>query len=674
MKSKIYFSKNVHLIGTLKHRVLNSVFLLFILIAGISVSSVAQEAQYTRPSWWFGAAAGANFNFYQGSTQKLNADFSAPVAFHEGNSVSLFAAPTIEFYMPGSGLGFMLQAGYDSRKGSFTQVITPCNCPADLSTDLSYLSIEPSIRWAPFKSNFYLFGGPRFAFNIAKSFNYSLGINPDYPEHEPTPDVNGDLSDINKTIISMQIGAGYDIHLSSLRNRTQFVLSPFVSYQPYFGQDPRSTETWNINTLRVGAAIKFGLGKLIPAPAEVLIQDSEVRFYVKAPKNIPVNRTVREIFPLRNYVFFDMGSTTISNRYELLSKEQVKAFKIDNLELFAPKNLSGRSKRQMIVYYNILNILGDRMEKNPTATINLVGSSDKGPKDGQLMAAAIENYLVDVFGINTTRINTIGQDKPNIPSEKPGATLDLELLREGDNRVSIESNSTELLMEFQNGPKAALKPIEIILTQEAPLDSYVSFNVDGGNNAFSSWSLEITDEKSIKQSYGPYYQEHISIPGNSILGNKPEGDYKVKMIGITKSGKTVQKETMVHMELWTPPKSAEGLRYSILYEFDDSKAIDIYEKYLTEVVVPKIPLDATVLIHGYTDIIGEEFHNLNLSLARANDVLKILENGLLKVNRKDVQFEIYGFGEDQNLSPFENNYPEERFYNRTVIIDIIAKK
>ncbi|MFZ1255812.1 MAG: OmpA family protein, partial [Saprospiraceae bacterium] len=233
---------------------------------------------------------------------------------------------------------------------------------------------------------------------------------------------------------------------------------------------------------------------------------------------------------------------------------------------------------------------------------------------------------------------------------------------------------TELLMEFQNGPKAALKPIEIILTQEAPLDSYVSFNVDGGNNAFSSWSLEITDEKSVKQSYGPYYQEHISIPGNSILGNKPEGDYKVKMIGITKSGKTVQKETMVHMELWTPPKSAEGLRYSILYEFDDSKAIDIYEKYLTEVVVPKIPVDATVLIHGYTDIIGEEFHNLNLSLARANDVLKILENGLLKVKRKDVQFEIYGFGEDQNLSPFENNYPEERFYNRTVIIDIIAKK
>jgi hypothetical protein len=37
----------------------------------------------------------------------------------------------------------------------------------------------------------------------------------------------------------MQIGAGYDIPLSSDRNKTQFVLSPFVSFQPYFGQNPR---------------------------------------------------------------------------------------------------------------------------------------------------------------------------------------------------------------------------------------------------------------------------------------------------------------------------------------------------------------------------------------------------------------------------------------------------
>jgi hypothetical protein len=60
----------------------------------------------------------------------------------------------------------MLQAGYDSRKGDFDQVITACDCPADLSTNLSYITVEPSLRFAPFKSNFYLYGGPRLAFNL----------------------------------------------------------------------------------------------------------------------------------------------------------------------------------------------------------------------------------------------------------------------------------------------------------------------------------------------------------------------------------------------------------------------------------------------------------------------------------------------------------------------------
>jgi hypothetical protein len=39
-----------------------------------------------------------------------------------------------------------------------------------------------------------------------------------------------------------------------------------------------------------------------------------------------------------------------------------------------------------------------------------------------------------------------------------------------------------------------------------------------------------------------------------------------------------------------------------------------------------------------------------------------------------VKFEVYGFGEDKTAAPFENKFPEERFYNRTVVIDIIPKK
>jgi outer membrane protein OmpA-like peptidoglycan-associated protein len=146
------------------------------------------------------------------------------------------------------------------------------------------------------------------------------------------------------------------------------------------------------------------------------------------------------------------------------------------------------------------------------------------------------------------------------------------------------------------------------------------------------------------------------------------------MVGQTKSGKTVKKETSVHMVLWTPPKNEEMMRFSIIYEFNVSTAITIYERYLTDIVIPKIPTNGTVIIHGHTDIIGEEAYNQKLSLARANDVRTIIENGLSKAGRNDVKFQVFGFGEDIDFSPFENNFPEERFYNRTVIIDIIPQE
>jgi outer membrane protein OmpA-like peptidoglycan-associated protein len=652
---------------------------LFVLIAtSLQTPIAAQIPTYTQPSWWFGAAAGANFNFYSGSTQKLNADLTVPKTFQKGMGVGLFLAPLIEFHRPTSNWGVMLQVGYDGRSGKFKQVTNPCNCPADLSTKLSYITIELSLRFAPFKSHFYLFGGPRLAFNMSKSFTYKVGKNPEYPNQAANPDQKGDLSDVQSMIISMQIGAGYDFPISAAGKQNQFILSPFISFHPYFGQAPRSIETWNVNTLRVGVAFKFGRGSAVaplenaklPLPITATF-DPEARLSVHAPANIPVERRVRETFPLRNYVFFDKGSSSIPNRYVLLTKSEVANFDETQLEVYQPKTLSGRSKRQMVVYYNILNILGNRMQNNPSATITLVGSSANGPADGKLMAESIKTYLVDVFEIDGARITTLGRDKPKIPSEKPGATQENELLVEGDRRVSIESSSAAMLMEFQSGPEAPLKPVEIVTVQEAPLDSYVTFDVGGGKEEYTSWSVEIKDDKGVVQNFGPYTKEKISIPGKSILGTRAQGNYKVTMVGTTKAGKKVSKDTTVHMVLWTPTKDEEGTRFSVIYEFNDSKAIAMYGTYLAEVVTPKIPKNGTVIIHGYTDIIGDEAYNQKLSLARANDVKGILESSLAKAGRNDVKFEVYGFGEDESLVPFENKYPEQRFYNRTVVIDII---
>ncbi|MDD4108471.1 MAG: outer membrane beta-barrel protein [Prolixibacteraceae bacterium] len=639
----------------------------------------APGATYTQPSWWFGAAGGANFSFYQGTTQHLTNDFMVPTAFGDGRGTGLFAAPIMEFHRAGTMLGFMLQAGYDNRKGSWEQVRTPCNCPADLETGLSYVTVEPSIRIAPFKSNFYIYGGPRLAFNIDKSFLYQEGISPDYPNVPARPDVKGEFSDINKSVISMQIGAGYDISLSADTKQNQAVLSPFVAFHPYFGQDPRSIESWNLTTLRAGIALKFGRGRKIAAKEEVYrpvaaLVDPDVTFTVNAPINVPAERRVRETFPVRNYIFFNEGSVEIPNRYVLLRKDQVKDFSEDQLEVFIPKELTGRSKRQMTVYYNVLNILGDRMVKYPNTSVTMTGSSREGIQDGKAMAETTKKYLTDVFEIAPARIQTEGRLKPVTPSEQPGGKLELALLREEDRRVSVASSSPELLMEFHSGNDVPLKPVEINVVQEAPLDSYVTFNVAGADKAFSSWSMELEDKQGKVQKFGPYSRETVSIPGKTILGTRSEGNYKITMVGRTKTGRQIRKETTANLVLWTPPVTEEMMRFSVIYEFNNSEAIAMYDKYLTEVVTPKIPQNGLVIIHGHTDIIGGEDINQKLSIARANDVKGIMGKALARVNRTDVKFEVHGFGEDENLATFDNKFPEERFYNRTVIIDIIPMK
>jgi outer membrane protein OmpA-like peptidoglycan-associated protein len=658
---------------------LKSILITLLVTLGLITSMTAQTQEtFTKPSWWFGVATGTNLNFHRGSTQQLNDDLRAPAAFHNGFDGGLYVAPSIEYYRPNTRLGMMLQFGYDSRQAVFDEVLTPCDCPMGLSSKLTYLTIEPSLRFAPFKSDFYMYAGPRLAFNYDKSFEYQLGINPAYPDQFESPAVKGDFSEVEKTIISMQIGMGYDIPFSSQNRRTQFVVSPFVAFHPYFGQNPRSFETWNITTLRAGAVIKFGVGKKASALNEentlAVLARPKVDFIVNSPRNIPAERTVNETFPVINYVFFDLGSTEIPNRYVTLNKNQVKDFKEDQVDLFTPSNLSGRSDRQMIVYYNILNILGDRMVKNPGSSVKLVGSSEKGPADGREMAESVKTYLVNIFEINASRITTEGRNKPAIPSEKPGATNELILLREGDRRVSIESNSPALLMEFQSGPFAPLKPIKIVNIQEAPVDSYVTFHNEGSNEAFRSWRLEIEDKDGRVQHFGPYTQEKVAIPGKAILGTNPKGDYNVKMIGTTAEGASEVKETKVSMVLWTPSKSEEVMRFSVPYNFDESSSIAMYEKYLTEVVAPKIPENGKVIIHGYTDIIGETAYNQSLSERRANDVKAILQKALTRAGRTDVTFEVNGYGEDTHTSPFDNKRPEERFYNRTVIIDILPKK
>ncbi|MHB1921315.1 MAG: OmpA family protein [Chitinophagaceae bacterium] len=639
--------------------------MMLLILAGFMANG--QNVNRVQPTWWFGESVAANFNYYRGTTQMLNDNLTVPTAFHKGYGVRPYASLLME-YRPNRFWGGMLNLAYDNRGGKFDGVMAPCNCPANLSTNISYINIEPSLRLAPFGNAFYIFAGPTIDFNITKSFTYTQ-------LHQS--DTRADWSNIRSTVLSGQAGAGVDIPVSNPRSATQMEISPFVSFQTDFGHAPRSVESWDMYTIRAGIALKFGTGKrsapetVQAEPVPVPIPEKDVDFSVRAPKVVPLNRLVKETFPLINSVFFDQGSTEIPNRYVQLSPSQADSFQVSQLQQGQPNNLNyGRSSRELAVYYNILNILGDRLRNHPQSTISLIGSSVNNPAEGKVMAENIKQYLVNNFGIDSSRIQTEGSSMPSIPSQEPGATKDLTLLHQEDRRVDIVSNSPEMLMQVGGATAPYLKPVEISTVEQNPLDSYVLFNADGAQAALQSWTVDVTDEQGNVQHYGPYTQDQASVPGKTILGNNTQGNYKVEMIGITKDGGTIKKESSVSL-MKANEAHQEGLRYSILFNFDKSQTIASYAKFLTDVVTPLIPDNGTVIIHGHTDIIGSKKYNLTLSQNRAMGAQKIIEQALSDSGKTGVKFETLGFGSDESTAPFGNTLPEERFYNRTVIFDII---
>lgn len=649
--------------------------LVILMVSFTGITATAQDAARVQPIWWFGQSGALNFNNYRGTTQMLNGNLSVPTAFHKGNSIRPYISLLTE-YRPNKTLGGMLNIAWDNRGGEFNTVMAPCNCPADLSTGLSYLAIEPSLRLAPFSSAFYVFAGPTLGINLSKAFVY---------QQDKQVDVREDWSNIRKTVFSAQAGLGIDIPVSAKSSETQMTISPFASFQTDLGNAPRTVESWSNYTIRTGIALKFGTRKtalkkvpdaLATTPVTVkekpvTVAEKEVIFSVRAPKIVPAERQVKETFPLRNAVFFDMGSSAIPSRYVQLNSTDAKAFKEEGLQQNQPVNLNmGRSARQMAVYYNILNITGDRLRNSTNSTITLTGSSANNPEEGKLMAENIKAYLVNYFGINPSRINTLGRNKPVTPSEQPGATQELALLREGDRRVDIESNSTELLLQVGGSTSPFLKPVQFTSYQVDPLDSHVILNAEGASTLMKSWSVQVVDERGFSTYYGPYYTDRASVPGTTILGENASGNYKIIMTGETVSGRAVKKESSVSL-IKVEKSKEEGLRYSILFDFDKADALAYYEKFLTDVVTPLIADYSTVIIHGHTDIIGDAKYNHTLSHERAIGTQRIIEAALNRAGKRNVKFESLGFGEDENLAPFNNKFPEERFYNRSVIIDII---
>ncbi len=369
--------------------------------------------------------------------------------------------------------------------------------------------------------------------------------------------------------------------------------------------------------------------------------------------------TIIDSSPLLNYIFFDSGQSSIPDRYKLL-KTQAETAAFDEKML----------KNTMTKYYNVLNIIGKRLIENPKAAIELVGCiSNKGTEKNNLTlsqarAESVKSYLQYLWNIDPARITVTARKLPEKPS-----TGKVEQARVENQRVEIHSDSFDILdsikstytFEMADSNELSVQPnietgydlatwkIEIKSGQEV-------LNLkEGQSNVIQGYTFDLAGFGLDKIS--AYDQMTITASLTDITGQTFESMPITIPVSYTKRVKAkAQKTEQKVMEKYA----------LILFDYDSAEIKERNQIVLDRVVRRLLELpDAKVTILGQTDSIGKEAYNVDLSQRRAQSVYQaVMENEI--TNPERIEFK----GNGPNDPPFDNDMPEGRSFNRTVIITL----
>jgi len=360
----------------------------------------------------------------------------------------------------------------------------------------------------------------------------------------------------------------------------------------------------------------------------------------------------RHISPLLPMVFFGDASSEIPERYSLISR--------DSAMRFVQYDVSDGNA--LDVYYEILNIIGSRLNKFKDANITLTGTnSGQGSERyntrlSQARADAIKNYLVSVWNIEPNRIKTHARNLPLKPSNQRAADG-----IEENRRVEISSDSWEIIAPSAIQDTARfVSPSNIRFKQsvqsEAGLKNwrlYVASNTQqimerhGDSHFVESFDLNFQDDNYIKRILRNNLQFNLTVSDNDGQTNITE------VHSIPVEIKRIDSETAVRGD------TLRNLYDLILFDFDKA-TLSADNQRIIEMINKELPSNAIVKVIGFTDRIGDDNYNKRLSLSRANSAANAL-------GRSDAET----IGSGKSVLLYNNDLPEGRFYSRTVIVEVI---
>jgi len=370
-----------------------------------------------------------------------------------------------------------------------------------------------------------------------------------------------------------------------------------------------------------------------------------------------------DLYPLLNYIFFDIGKSDIPDRYILLDK--------DETNYFADTTIPGGTLDK---YYHVLNIYGFRLNQYPEVKIEVIGCNDnktpdeKGKKKtlSKTRAENVYNYLRDVWGISEDRMKISWRDFP----KKKAAPTD-EIHHQENRRVEILCKDWRVMKPvFEKDPKIFPQPeeMEFIMSngiQDEIIDSK-KVVVTRGGTPWKEFSGISTDSKSFKWNWNNESSEYPVQPSGKTMGDSFEATLYVT----TKSGAVCKSDPVTipvyfaSVEDRVIPMDQDSTieNYSlILFPFNSYAAGPLNDKIMNDYVYGRVKPSSKIEVIGHTDNTGLDKGNLRLSKNRAKTVF----TGIKKKSRgKYEQLHQHGVGEEEPL--YDNDLPEGRMYNRTV--------
>lgn len=491
----------------------------------------------------------------------------------------------------------------------------------------------------------------------------------------------GEIPSLSTLDAALVFGASYDLPLNS--SYTLFLV-PFVdmslgltSFVPDFG--------WTANSIVGGLGLRYAPRDIIkkkeilpppppppppplpppPPPPSVPQLDASI-LAVSVNENgqesdvssIKVEEFfLNRIHPLLNYVFFGENSAEIPKRYSRISEADKENFSFK--QLFDLKTME--------VYYEILNIVGKRMQFYPQAKIELVGcNSDQGLEKDKISlskdrAETVRKYLVDEWGIDPTRITVKSQNLPENPSNitEPDGIVE-------NRRVEMNANIPQIFepmnikdtLRTSNPPHIRFKPVvksavgsnrwKVITYQNGK--ELKTFSGNGELPKAIEWDLELEKEQDYIPTMDRPLQYRLQIIDNdNKMWESAIQELPVEQVTIEYKFENVlpDKEFDIYSMIGFGYNQAE-LNERNMFIADKAK------QRLRSYSIPDII--------GYSDRLGNEIANQKLSQRRAYNVAEFLSLNPETTAR--------GLGEKKLL--YDNDYPEGRFYSRTVVISIIT--